>query len=123
MSPGVKRASLVAVVVVLGLLAVNHFVLSQLPPPPPSSPIQGQITELSGDSRGLNLITIETADGEQYAVHIDPPFDRQDPDSDHLPTLEPAVRRLGGYEQRNEPIIIEWEMRDGKPVATSIEEA
>lgn len=122
MSP-VKRVSLLisAVAVILGLLALNHFVLSSLPPAPPSSPVQGLITEVSGDSRGTNLITLETSDGEEYAVHIDPPFNPQDADGDHLPALEPAVRSLGRYQERNQPIVIRWEMRNDKPVATSIE--
>lgn len=119
-----RRALLGAVAaIIVGLLALNHFVLSRLPPAPPSSPVQGLITEVSGDSRGTNLITIRASGGEEYAVHIDPPFDLQDPDSDHLPALEPAVRRLGTYQERNQPVVIRWEMRDGKPVAISIDEA
>ena len=121
----VKRRLLVAGVaaITLGLLALNHFVLSRLPPAPPSSPVQGLIAEVSGDSRGTNLITIEASNGEKYAVHVNPPFDPQDPDSDHLRALEPAVRRLETYQERNQPIVIQWEMRDGKPVAISIEDA
>ena len=96
----------------VGYLALDGILFSRRYPPPPASPVEGRITQISGDSRGLNLLQFRTESGKRYEVRLDPKF-----------AYGFDLRRLHDYEEENRPILIEFEMTDGSARATAIRPA
>jgi hypothetical protein len=93
----------------LGYIALDGVLFSRRYPPPPSSPVQGRITEISGDSRGLNLLQFETEAGERHEVRLDPEFD-----------YGFDLRQLHQYQEQDRPVLTEFENNDGSARATAI---
>ena len=96
----------------LGYRALDGVLFSRRYPAPPSSPVEGRITEISGDSRGLNLLQFRSESGEQYEVRLDPRFD-----------YGFDLHQLHDYQEQDRPILIEFERNDASARATSIRPA
>ncbi len=93
----------------LAYLALDGVAFNRRYPSPPSSPVEGRITELSGDSRGLNLIQIRAVDGKLYEVRVNPKFD-----------YGPDLWRLEEFQEQDRPVVIEFEREGGSALATAI---
>lgn len=111
------RRSLLFVIIGLlvlwvGYLALDGVLFSRRHPPPPASPVEGRITQISGDSRGLNLLQFRTEGGKRYEVRLDPKFD-----------YGFDLRQLHDYQEQNRPILIEFDLKDGSARATAIRPA
>ena len=101
-----------ALVLWLGYRALDGVLFSRRYPPPPSSPVEGRITQISGDSRGLNLLQFKTEDGAPYEVRLDPEFD-----------YGFDLRKLHDYQEQDRPVVIDFERNDGSAPATAIKPA
>lgn len=98
-----------AIGVWIGYLALDGVLFSRRFPPPPASPVEGRITQIAGNSRGLNLVQIKTEGGDRYEVRLDP---RSDYGFD--------LRRLHDYQEQGGLLLVEFEREDASARATAI---